>query len=365
MTSVQERVEQSLGERLALAGQSLAHAQERERVLGERVVELSAREATSSEGAMIERARRMEAEARLEEVQERLRGSEDRRLEERQELEAERGRQGEELAETRREKEFLAANLATESAESEVQSSTVHVYSTEPVLQGRRKKCLALMEQLKERDRRVKELQVELETRIQGGRNSVASLGQSASPSPSHLSDTSWMPGTEAEVSYLTIVTSLFIKSLCICQVYYSTPASSLYDAARFGTNAAMMESMGAQLKQKEGELIQLQVLLSEQSKVKETMTNELTRLTILAEQVRERIEQIYQTGHHTPTLLIWTQHNWTKQHNTSLGDLTKKRFHKLRKKQSENRVRCLVREIAFQFDIILLMSQNYFILYF
>ena len=48
-----------------------------------------------------------------------------------------------------------------------------------------------------------------------------------------------------------------------------------------------MMESMGAQLKQKEGELIQLQVLLLEQSKVKETMTNELTRLTILAEQVR------------------------------------------------------------------------------
>ena len=47
-----------------------------------------------------------------------------------------------------------------------------------------------------------------------------------------------------------------------------------------------MMESMGAQLKQKEGELLQLQVLMSEQSKVKETMTKELTRLTILADQV-------------------------------------------------------------------------------
>ena len=47
-----------------------------------------------------------------------------------------------------------------------------------------------------------------------------------------------------------------------------------------------MMESISAQLKQKEGELLQLQVLLSEQSKVKETMTKELTRLTILADQV-------------------------------------------------------------------------------
>ena len=56
-----------------------------------------------------------------------------------------------------------------------------------------------------------------------------------------------------------------------------------------------MMESMGAQLKQKEGELLQLQVLLSEQSKVKETMTKELTRLTILADQVmQERMSCVY-----------------------------------------------------------------------
>ena len=44
---------------------------------------------------------------------------------------------------------------------------------------------------------------------------------------------------------------------------------------------------MGAQIKQKEGEVIQLQVLLQEQGRVKENMTQELTRLTILADQVR------------------------------------------------------------------------------
>ena len=55
------------------------------------------------------------------------------------------------------------------------------------------------------------------------------------------------------------------------------------------------MESMGAQLKQKEGELLQLQVLLSEQSKLKETMTKELTRLTILADQVmQEKLSCLY-----------------------------------------------------------------------
>ena len=47
-----------------------------------------------------------------------------------------------------------------------------------------------------------------------------------------------------------------------------------------------MLESLGAQLKLKEGEVLQLQVLLSEQSRDKETLNNEMTRLTIQAEQV-------------------------------------------------------------------------------
>ena len=183
VTSVQERVEQSLGERLTMAQQSLAHAQERERSLTEKMGELGAREATSSEQVRSERERRLETEARLAEAEERLKSAEDRRGEERRTM-------GEELTEARREKEYLTASLGTEKTESE----------------GRRRKCLALMEQLKERDRRVKELQAELETRSMtrqeaGGRSSVTSLRSvSASPTPSHMSDTSWMPGTESEV---------------------------------------------------------------------------------------------------------------------------------------------------------------------
>ena len=62
---------------------------------------------------------------------------------------------------------------------------------------------------------------------------------------------------------------------------------SSFYDTARFGSSsAALLESLGAQLKLKEGEVLQLQVLLSEQSRDKETLNNEMTRLTIQAEQV-------------------------------------------------------------------------------
>ena len=67
----------------------------------------------------------------------------------------------------------------------------------------------------------------------------------------------------------------------------HSSTTGSLYDAAaRFGSNAALIESMGAQIKQKEGELVQLQVLLQDHTRLKENMSQELTRLTILADQV-------------------------------------------------------------------------------
>ena len=64
--------------------------------------------------------------------------------------------------------------------------------------------------------------------------------------------------------------------------------STSLYDTARYGSNAALVESMAAQLKQKEGEIMQLQVLMGEHTRVKENMNKELTRLTIAADEVMQ-----------------------------------------------------------------------------
>ena len=280
VTSVQERVEQSLGERLQLASQSLALAQERERGLGEKVQEMSAKEVASQEQVNQERSRRIQVETKLEELQERMRNIEDKRVREKQEIETERKSVSDEIGELKKDKEYLTASLNTEKTESE----------------GRRKKCLALMDQLKERDRRVKELQQEMEHRqsMTGGRSSVTSV--SASPTPSHLSDSQWLQGEEVQyivtssncnhnISRCAMSNAIFISF----QVFYShsSTTGSLYDAAaRFGSNAALIESMGAQIKQKEGELVQLQVLLQDHTRLKENMSQELTRLTILADQV-------------------------------------------------------------------------------
>jgi len=262
VTSVQEKVEQSLGERLQLANQSLAHAQERERSLAERVQGFSTKEAASREKVSQERERRIEIETKLQHLEEKVMEIEETNMKERQDIEKERSKVREELEQLGKEREHLRASLATQESDS----------------QSRKIQCVALMEQLKERDRRVEELQHELDSRssVRYGRSSVTSI-RSVSPTPSHVSDAAWLPEDP---------------------LYYagnSTPAS-LYDSARCGSNAAWVESIGAQLKQKEGELMQMQVLLSEQNKLKESTNKELTRLTILADQndsLKEEVEYL------------------------------------------------------------------------
>ena len=85
--------------------------------------------------------------------------------------------------------------------------------------------------------------------------------------------------------TFLTEIFQVFYSGGLASGLAPSTP--SFYDTARFGSSsAAVLESLGAQLKQKEGELGQLQLLLGEQSRLRENMNKEMTRLTIQAEQV-------------------------------------------------------------------------------
>ena len=114
-----------------MAQQSLAHVQERERSLQEKVQELSMKEASCQEQVNQERSRRIEAETKLEDLQEKMRGMEDKRVKEKQEIESERKSVSDEMTELRRDKEYLTVSLDTEKSESE----------------SRQKKCLAGKEQ--------------------------------------------------------------------------------------------------------------------------------------------------------------------------------------------------------------------------
>lgn len=170
----------------------------------------------------------------------------------------EKMRLSEEVVELKREKEFLAVSLDTEKGESE----------------NRRKKSLALMDQLKERDRRVRELQVEMDSRLNTSKeDSVTSFHSSPTPSLSQLS----IAGSES-----------FSRDPWPEEVFstsgYSAP--SLYESVKMGSTTALMENLQSQLKLKEGELNQLQMEYANIERVRDTMGQELTKLTIKAEQM-------------------------------------------------------------------------------
>ena len=121
------------GERLQLANQSLAHAQERERSLAERVQEFSTKEAVSREQVSQERSRRIEIETKYQELEEKVVKMEETNAKERQEIEKERSKVRDELEQLGKEREHLRASLATQESDS----------------QSRKNQCVALMEQLK------------------------------------------------------------------------------------------------------------------------------------------------------------------------------------------------------------------------
>ena len=116
-----------------MATQSLAHAQEKERSLAERVQEISTKEVISREQISQERSRRIEMETRLQEAEEKVNNMEEARIKEHQEMDTEKSNLREELEQLRKEREHLSASLSVQQSDS----------------QSRRNQCVTLMEQLK------------------------------------------------------------------------------------------------------------------------------------------------------------------------------------------------------------------------
>jgi len=260
MTSVQERVEQSMVERLQVASHSLAQAQDRERTLQEqwrgasgKIVGLEGQVAREGE------ARRM-AEIKVEELHRQIKTIEEKLAMNEKLHDGEKMSLSEENGELKREKEFLSVSLDAEKVESE----------------ARRKKSLALMDQLKERDRRVRELQTEMDTRLNTSKDdSMTSIQSSPTPSLSQIS----IAGSESVFSREPWPEEVFSNP------GYSA-APSLYESVKMGNTTALLENMQSQLKLKEGELVQLQAEYANMERVKDTMGQELTKLTIKADQI-------------------------------------------------------------------------------
>jgi len=266
VTSVQERVEQNMAERLQVATHSLAQAQDRERSLQEQWRGASGK-IVGLEGQLAreEEARRM-AETKVDEVQEKIKLLEENLMKKEKFHDEEKMILVEENGELKREKEFLSSSLSAEKSESE----------------NRRKKSLALMDQLKERDRRVKELQLEMESRLNTSKeDSMTSIQSSPTPSLSQIS----IAGSES------FSRDPWPEEVFSMPAYSAAP--SLYESVKMGNTTALLENMQSQLKLKEGELAQLQAEYVNIERVRESMGQELTKLTIKADQIDSLTEEL------------------------------------------------------------------------
>jgi len=206
------------------------------------------------------------AETKVDEVQEKIKLLDENLMKKEKFHDEEKMILVEENGELKREKEFLSSSLSAEKSESE----------------NRRKKSLALMDQLKERDRRVKELQLEMESRLNTSKeDSMTSIQSSPTPSLSQIS----IAGSES------FSRDPWPEEVFSMPAYSAAP--SLYESVKMGNTTALLENMQSQLKLKEGELAQLQAEYVNIERVRESMGQELTKLTIKADQIDSLTEEL------------------------------------------------------------------------
>lgn len=261
-----ERVEMSLTERLNQVSTSLAAAQERERSTGEQYRVAAGRLSAQEGSAEAMRKKVAEVEAKMEVEAGRFKVLEAARNKEASVAEALKASFADEIAELKREKEFLEVSLEGEKLETE----------------NTKKKSIALVEQLKERDRRVRELQAEMDLRYSQNRSTPRNDSIRSSPTPSlsqlsHIASTGSLSDFSRDPS--------FSRDPWPEEVFTGPSySSSLYESARMGNTTALVESLTSQLKLKEGELAQLQMEAGNLERVREGMGGELTKLATRAE---------------------------------------------------------------------------------
>jgi len=255
---VQEQVEAGLTCRLQQTGSHLAAAQERERAAAQQYQAASARLAAVEARQTQEASKVLALEEEVERLREEKRVAEEGRKIREKEEGAAKTTLVQQVADLEREKQLLEANLEAEQAESE----------------GRRRKGLALVEQLRERDRKLRELQAEAEART--------SPSHTSSPTPS--------------LSRLSTAGSDYSREPWPEEMFGTAVASTstLYEAqGRLGNTASLMETLQSQLKLREGEVAGLQAEVANMHRVRESMSQEMTRLTIRTELADETSHEL------------------------------------------------------------------------
>uniref|UniRef100_A0A3Q3A0C5 TATA element modulatory factor 1 n=1 Tax=Kryptolebias marmoratus TaxID=37003 RepID=A0A3Q3A0C5_KRYMA len=257
-TASWEKLEKNFSDRLGEV--QLAVAVEKERSATEELLSIKAQLASLESQNSLLRQEKARFLAQLEAEKNKREKLEDESSREHAELTNLRGEHTRMQEETKKEKLLLTNQLEMEKMKVEQE----------------KKKCYLAQEALREKERKA-----------------MSHSGEPPASSTPSLSRSSSISGAENAGLHTSVLSQddSLDHSLGTMTMSMSMNGTNLYEAARFSGGSSIIENLQSQLKQREGEIAQLQIANLERSR--SVMAEELVRLTNQNDEMEEKVKEI------------------------------------------------------------------------
>lgn len=255
-TASWEKLEKNISDRLVDAQAQLAVAVEKERAASEELLSIKSQLASLESQNSLLRQEKARVLAQLNAEKNKKEKLEDESSRHLVELENLRGEHTRIVEETKKEKLLLTNQLEMEKMKVEQE----------------KKKCYLAQEALREKERR--------------------EPPASSTPSLSRSSSISGVDNAGLHTSVLSQDDSLE-HSLGNISLSVSMSGTNLYEAARLSGGSSIIENLQSQLKQREGEIAQLQLEIANLERSRSVMAEELVRLTNQNDEMEEQVKEI------------------------------------------------------------------------
>ncbi|XP_072136638.1 TATA element modulatory factor isoform X1 [Mobula birostris] len=255
-----EKLEKSLSNRLADSQAQLAAAIEKERTVSEELLTLRMQISSLDSQNSLLRQEKSRLLAQLESERARLEKTEDENSRHRVAFDNLKSEYIKALEESKKEKNALSKQLEVEKLKVEQE----------------RKKATLAQDALKEKERKL-----------------LTNQGPEALTVTPTLSRSSSVSGAEMAILQASSHSQDDLFEHSFAPLTTSASSNSLYDVLRMGAESSIFENLQSQLKQREGEIAQLQLEISNLERSRAIMAEELVKLTTQNDELQEKVNEI------------------------------------------------------------------------
>ncbi|XP_077979668.1 TATA element modulatory factor-like [Glandiceps talaboti] len=257
-----ERIERSLTERLNEAQTQLASALEKERMVTENSLEMNSRLAALESQVTLLRQEKVKLSAMLEMERTKIESLEEYKNREAVQLDTVRHTYSKAIEDLERDKALLEKQVEMERLKVDTE----------------KKKLLLAQEALKDKEKKMEELSTSVHLKV-NSQPETPTLSRSASFTSEPLTSTPILPPlTQGEILEQSMSASM---------------TGSMYENVMSGSATAIIESLQSQVKQRDGEIVQLQVEITQLERTRTAMAEELVNLSNRNEILEDKVEQI------------------------------------------------------------------------